>query len=340
MEDHIHPQRNFRLSNNFRRSSTCQFPPPTEINNPNLPENFYDLVAELDQLTLSTPAPHGGQFLDHKNLTASQQPYSAFPGGGGSSGGSTVLGRIGSINGGGGGSTNYGPFVDSGHIPIPSSSLRYGDLQRMRVESAVRGQQMAAMYMQLHGYANPIEEANFRGFNFHPLNSNAAAQAFNLHGLNSNTRELENLYSLYNGGGGGGNQSLVRAGDGGSGFNGFHEFMINPSNPIMRTNGINRFDANRIRSRSNNNFSAEYENHRSRQSNYNFTSLEELKGRIYLVAKDQNGCRFLQKIVEEGKPEEFQMIYSEIKEHDEGNAEIAGVSEHSRAKVVFDISFS
>ncbi|CAB4320941.1 unnamed protein product [Prunus armeniaca] len=45
-------------------------------------------------------------------------------------------------------------------------------------------------------------------------------------------------------------------------------------------------------------------------------SLEELRGKIALVAKDHVGCRFLQKKVEEGKPEEVEMIFKEVMDAD------------------------
>ncbi|KAL3538828.1 hypothetical protein ACH5RR_002194 [Cinchona calisaya] len=46
-----------------------------------------------------------------------------------------------------------------------------------------------------------------------------------------------------------------------------------------------------------------------------FSSLEELRGKIFIVAKDQNGARDLQKILAEGKPEEKEIIFSELKNH-------------------------
>ncbi|KAL0356891.1 UNVERIFIED_CONTAM: putative pumilio8, chloroplastic [Sesamum calycinum] len=48
--------------------------------------------------------------------------------------------------------------------------------------------------------------------------------------------------------------------------------------------------------------------------NYSST-LEDLRGQMFFFAKDQHGCRFLQTKVEEGKPEEIHMIFSEVKDH-------------------------
>ncbi|XP_019165477.1 PREDICTED: pumilio homolog 12-like [Ipomoea nil] len=45
----------------------------------------------------------------------------------------------------------------------------------------------------------------------------------------------------------------------------------------------------------------------------NFSTLEDLRGKVLLVIKDQQSCRFLQQKLEEGKPEEVEMIFSEVK---------------------------
>ncbi|XP_059648069.1 putative pumilio homolog 7, chloroplastic [Cornus florida] len=44
-------------------------------------------------------------------------------------------------------------------------------------------------------------------------------------------------------------------------------------------------------------------------------SLAEAKGYIYLMAKDQHGCRFLQRMFDEGSPEDVQIIFGEIINH-------------------------
>lgn len=47
----------------------------------------------------------------------------------------------------------------------------------------------------------------------------------------------------------------------------------------------------------------------------NLNSVKDLKGKIFAVATDQHGCRFLQSKFEEGKPEEIEMIFMEVKDH-------------------------
>ncbi|OIW13629.1 hypothetical protein TanjilG_07971 [Lupinus angustifolius] len=48
---------------------------------------------------------------------------------------------------------------------------------------------------------------------------------------------------------------------------------------------------------------------------YNLNSLAEARGCIYLIAKDQYGCRFLQRMFDEGTPEDVQVIFNEIIDH-------------------------
>ncbi|MED6204649.1 hypothetical protein PIB30_010766 [Stylosanthes scabra] len=46
-----------------------------------------------------------------------------------------------------------------------------------------------------------------------------------------------------------------------------------------------------------------------------YNSLAEVRGYIYLIAKDQHGCRFLQRVFEEGSAEDVQVIFNEIVDH-------------------------
>ncbi|KAH8955938.1 hypothetical protein BDL97_07G011200 [Sphagnum fallax] len=46
-----------------------------------------------------------------------------------------------------------------------------------------------------------------------------------------------------------------------------------------------------------------------------YTTLEEVEGHIYLIAKDQHGCRFLQKKFDEGGPKDVEKIFHEIISH-------------------------
>ncbi|PNT63421.1 pumilio homolog 12 isoform X2 [Brachypodium distachyon] len=51
----------------------------------------------------------------------------------------------------------------------------------------------------------------------------------------------------------------------------------------------------------------------SREPNYN--SVDEVAGRIYMLAKDQNGCRFLQKVFAQGSQEDVEKVFGEIIDH-------------------------
>ncbi|KAF8406003.1 hypothetical protein HHK36_008083 [Tetracentron sinense] len=46
-----------------------------------------------------------------------------------------------------------------------------------------------------------------------------------------------------------------------------------------------------------------------------YNSLMEVQGYIYYIAKDQHGCRFLQRKFEEGNPQEVKLIFNEIIDH-------------------------
>ncbi|TYH86035.1 hypothetical protein ES332_D01G013500v1 [Gossypium tomentosum] len=46
-----------------------------------------------------------------------------------------------------------------------------------------------------------------------------------------------------------------------------------------------------------------------------YNSLAEARGYIYLIAKDQHGCRFLQRLFDEGTREDVEMIFKEIIDH-------------------------
>jgi hypothetical protein len=47
----------------------------------------------------------------------------------------------------------------------------------------------------------------------------------------------------------------------------------------------------------------------------NYSSVDEVVGELYLLAKDQNGCRFLQKIFTEGSQEDAQKVFDGVIEH-------------------------
>jgi hypothetical protein len=46
-----------------------------------------------------------------------------------------------------------------------------------------------------------------------------------------------------------------------------------------------------------------------------YANFETLIGKIYLVSKDQQGCRFLQKKLEEHDPKTTEIIFSEVYPH-------------------------
>ena len=56
-------------------------------------------------------------------------------------------------------------------------------------------------------------------------------------------------------------------------------------------------------------------NTRSEQARYNNVQLESLQGEILALCKDQHGCRYLQKKLEERNPESIQLIFLETNQH-------------------------
>jgi hypothetical protein len=53
----------------------------------------------------------------------------------------------------------------------------------------------------------------------------------------------------------------------------------------------------------------------SDNSRYSNVKLEELIGEIYGLCKDQHGCRYLQKKLEEGDDENIRLIFEETNPH-------------------------
>lgn len=48
---------------------------------------------------------------------------------------------------------------------------------------------------------------------------------------------------------------------------------------------------------------------------YNHTTIPDISGQIYSLCKDQHGCRFLQRKLEERNEQEIQIIFEEVKDH-------------------------
>jgi hypothetical protein len=53
----------------------------------------------------------------------------------------------------------------------------------------------------------------------------------------------------------------------------------------------------------------------SDNSRYSNVNLQELVGEIYGLCKDQHGCRYLQKKLEEGDEENIRLIFEETNPH-------------------------
>nr|XP_027108852.1 putative pumilio homolog 8, chloroplastic [Coffea arabica] len=267
--------------------------------NPNYADSFYDylLEAEFNQLNLSTPR--------QTTAAAAAAAYGCHVGRLGS-----VPGKFGSIP------VGSNTYVDDGSVgtaqfPLSYTTTRYannGNFQRMRIDSAVRGQ--LGMYIQpqyLTSVDDQVLNGNLRGSN-QVLNGNAF-----------HDQEMDNLPR----------QGLVSVNRSASAFRPELGFVF-PNN--SGRNKINTTATLQRRERSLDGF--DYDNpslstsfhSRCRQRGQNlssleelrskiFSSLEDLRGKIFIVAKDQNGARDLQKMLAEGKPKEKEIIFSELKDH-------------------------
>lgn len=60
---------------------------------------------------------------------------------------------------------------------------------------------------------------------------------------------------------------------------------------------------------------ADFKNNNLRPQSQKYNSVDEVTGRIYLMAKDQHGCRFLQRKISEGTLEDIEKIFVEIIDH-------------------------
>ncbi|RWR78022.1 pumilio 12-like protein [Cinnamomum micranthum f. kanehirae] len=60
---------------------------------------------------------------------------------------------------------------------------------------------------------------------------------------------------------------------------------------------------------------SQYQPHNLLPTITRYSALEDLRGRMAAEAMDQNGCQFLQKKVEEGRKEDINMIFLELKDH-------------------------
>ncbi|XP_022865463.1 pumilio homolog 12-like [Olea europaea var. sylvestris] len=163
------------------------------------------------------------------------------------------------------------------------SQLSYGDLlQRMRIQSAARGQNMD-LYTQPRNYSSFDDGINEIASQF---------------GLNSIA--LSNYDRSFTG-----------------------ESIRYPTRPrrigsLLPSEYGSQTSSNRNGQRLDTNGSIETNNYSSLLTSRlrpSFSSLEDLRGNILSAAKEQQGCRFLQMIIEEGKQDHIQMIFSEVKDH-------------------------
>lgn len=230
-----------------------------------------------------TPTLPETLYDDFSHLTLSGFPDPAGHAGAGSFLGNNNNPLLDTPHGGGVGggfflrNNNNPPVLDSSAMDIGATNMY---LQRMRIESAIKGQ----MHRQLLGF----QGMDTYGYDIHTNNnSNFSLNRFmptirpraNLNGFQSNK-----TYDAFD----------------------IDRFEVNPNNlmNLVRTNNNNVISTTQYR------WPAQ-----QRQVEVSNSSLEEVRGRIYRLAKDQMGCRFLREKFEGRKPEEIEMIFLEVKDH-------------------------
>ncbi|KAL2537318.1 putative pumilio-like protein 8 [Forsythia ovata] len=160
--------------------------------------------------------------------------------------------------------------------------LPNGELQRMRVQSAVRGQM--GLYVQPQNYSLGDEGLDAISY------------------LNSRATFDYDLNDLYNGG--------LNLSGATIRYPSHLPYEMGYGNQsYLNRNGF-KLDTSKFEDKGANNSSIFMSQFRQ-----NFSSLENLRGKLFLVAKDQYGCRFLQKKFEGGNPEEIEFIFSEVKDY-------------------------
>ncbi|KAK3035755.1 hypothetical protein RJ639_033457 [Escallonia herrerae] len=235
---------------------------------------------------------------------------------------------------------NIGSSVDMGFAPATF------DLQRLRVESAVGGQMGLYMQQQHQDFdmatqnRNGLMATQNRNRVMATQNRNSVMATQNRNGVmatqnRNGVPDYGFVCNMYNGG----EHSLfpamnsrvptkIRAPTNPNGFRLSYDFVdeVPPNNSNRsgyctlqnspsRSRGIS-CGINGIQSENPSILiSSLYDLSMRSKQRPSFATLEDLKGKISVWAKDQYGCRFLQKKVEEGKPEDIELIFSELKDH-------------------------
>ncbi|XP_020552057.1 putative pumilio homolog 8, chloroplastic [Sesamum indicum] len=260
----------------------------------NFSDTLYDLSleSEFNRLSLSAPPPP-------PTFLAPPPAYDSVVGAATSPapGGSNIRNNL---------SIDHIPHGNGFSYPQFSN----GDIQRMRVQSAARGQ-MQGLYIQPQN--NHLSLADPDNFNAFYVNGNVNGLSdYDLGNVYNSRRSLNGIVAGYqprpHRNGLPRPQELLGYGN--------HQLNLNRNNAHFQyrsaaTNGIieSNDPASILMSdwRNGSIFGSRC------HPNYSPT-LEDLRGKMCLYAKDQHRCRYLQTVVEEGKPEEIHAIFSEVKD--------------------------
>ncbi|XP_074348375.1 pumilio homolog 12-like [Apium graveolens] len=195
---------------------------------------------------------------------------------------------------------NYGRHVvDSPRMVLDSAT----DMQRMSVLRAQAQAMMQRQLMYLQGSGNMDCVAN-SGFLYNGI-PNVITNGFEAPAIRLNRGNDYGGYLAPN------TNVYLRDNGRANVDNMFvYDYLMNNGNGIVSANnGVNNVVS------TNNNL----RNHRAstvqREQTFGYSSIEEVRGSIYKLTRDQAGCKFLGEKIEKGKPEDIEMIFVEIKDH-------------------------
>ncbi|WOH04784.1 hypothetical protein DCAR_0624196 [Daucus carota subsp. sativus] len=175
------------------------------------------------------------------------------------------------------------------------------DVERMRLEAAVRAQAQMRHLLYLQNNNINMNVVNNSRFMYNGHVPNAMTNGFEAPVVRMNRNNDYAGFLAAN------NNVIMR--DNGR-YNVDDPFMFN----YLMNNGDGIVSTNNVVS-TNNNFRGNRPLTLQREQMLRFTSMEEVRGSVYKLTKDQAGCKFLGEKIQKGKPEDVEMIFAEIKDH-------------------------
>lgn len=99
------------------------------------------------------------------------------------------------------------------------------------------------------------------------------------------------------------------------GFNGYQQFPQQNGHAPHASNGSSRFGEGNTNGAPKLTMQQRRQNQEEAQARFSAVKMEELTGEIFGLCKDQHGCRFLQRKLDEGEESNIQIIFDDVKSH-------------------------